>query len=377
MEYKTYETDVVNKYHVKLIGWPHDEWANPSDLKGGLPVLEKISGAITNKTCKFVRLDREEVEERKRRIIMGEILTPDRDGNGASSDSPASNTHMSNVPASSAPPLLNLPAPGTHASNMPASSTRTSNNAPPGARAPNVSPSSAPPSTVPPSTVPPSTVPPSTVPPSTTPPSGAPAPNMLSSAPASTMLPSGASASTAPASPSSAPPMPASTMPSSPSSTPPAPASTTPAPSSSMPPHMVMAPPSTTPTSTTSESDSNVPAFGVPSRAAVDPLTAPNTSSAVATAQPSSAPSPMQDGASPRANNSRKRSAGDVDLDAPAGKRKRKPSAKAARAAEQQPLRARQGKVKNTALSKRVSKKQPKSAAVVQSDNESATPATT
>ncbi|KAH7904703.1 hypothetical protein BJ138DRAFT_979490, partial [Hygrophoropsis aurantiaca] len=79
MEYKTYEEDIVKKYQVKLVGWAHNEWANPSDIKGGLAVLEQLAAAVSSGTCKFVRIRHEEVEERRRRIANGEIVTPDRE----------------------------------------------------------------------------------------------------------------------------------------------------------------------------------------------------------------------------------------------------------------------------------------------------------
>lgn len=80
MEYLRYETAVVQQYHVKLIGWTHPEWANPSDLKGGLEALEYLAEAIsTTNICKFVRITREEVDERKRRIAAGEVMTPNRE----------------------------------------------------------------------------------------------------------------------------------------------------------------------------------------------------------------------------------------------------------------------------------------------------------
>ncbi|KAH7905969.1 hypothetical protein BJ138DRAFT_1117997 [Hygrophoropsis aurantiaca] len=65
MEYICYESLVVAQYHVKLIGWTHHNWKNPSDLKGGLELLEK---AATR-----------EVDERARRIAAGEVLIPNKD----------------------------------------------------------------------------------------------------------------------------------------------------------------------------------------------------------------------------------------------------------------------------------------------------------
>ncbi|KAG2739821.1 hypothetical protein P692DRAFT_201811305 [Suillus brevipes Sb2] len=69
--------DLVRDYHVKLVGWNHPQWANPSDLKGGIESLEKVASAIAEGTCKFVSITHEEVEERMNRIKNGEKLTPE------------------------------------------------------------------------------------------------------------------------------------------------------------------------------------------------------------------------------------------------------------------------------------------------------------
>ncbi|EIW76035.1 hypothetical protein CONPUDRAFT_77051 [Coniophora puteana RWD-64-598 SS2] len=76
MEYKRYESAIVRRYNVKLVGWEHDEWTNPSYLKGGLPVLEKLADDVTSGKCQFIKVTPEEIEERIRCIETGEAVTP-------------------------------------------------------------------------------------------------------------------------------------------------------------------------------------------------------------------------------------------------------------------------------------------------------------
>ncbi|KAH7908746.1 hypothetical protein BJ138DRAFT_1012143 [Hygrophoropsis aurantiaca] len=76
MEYLKYETNVVRRYHVKLVGWTHPDWNNPSELRGGAVPLETLARAVANGTCKFIKITAEEVAERTRRMSYGEILTP-------------------------------------------------------------------------------------------------------------------------------------------------------------------------------------------------------------------------------------------------------------------------------------------------------------
>lgn len=68
MQYVRYEEDIVQKYHVHLDGWPLEKFANPSELGNSLPLLQQLSSAIDNGTCKWVRLDVRELEERQKRI---------------------------------------------------------------------------------------------------------------------------------------------------------------------------------------------------------------------------------------------------------------------------------------------------------------------
>ncbi|KAH7904326.1 hypothetical protein BJ138DRAFT_1119523 [Hygrophoropsis aurantiaca] len=86
MEYVRYEVAIICRYHIKLIGWAHTEWANPSDLKGGADALEKLAAAITDNW----------------RIAAGETMMPDKDKapTSASTKSPsAASTSISNTAA--------------------------------------------------------------------------------------------------------------------------------------------------------------------------------------------------------------------------------------------------------------------------------------
>ncbi|KAG2117738.1 hypothetical protein DEU56DRAFT_747916 [Suillus clintonianus] len=76
MEFTKYEK-LVSTYFVKLVGWNHPQWANPSDLKGGIESLENVVKAIRIHHCRFVVIDQEEVKERARCIKNGETLTPE------------------------------------------------------------------------------------------------------------------------------------------------------------------------------------------------------------------------------------------------------------------------------------------------------------
>lgn len=78
VEFTKYEALVVRRYYVKLMGWNHPQWANPSDLKGGVEALKRLADAIKAKTCRFVEISTEEVEERRRKMTdLGAVLTPE------------------------------------------------------------------------------------------------------------------------------------------------------------------------------------------------------------------------------------------------------------------------------------------------------------
>ncbi|KAG1859682.1 hypothetical protein F4604DRAFT_1684637 [Suillus subluteus] len=57
VEFMKYEASVVRRYHVKLMGWNHPQWANPSDLKGSVEALKRLADAIKAKTYHFVEIN--------------------------------------------------------------------------------------------------------------------------------------------------------------------------------------------------------------------------------------------------------------------------------------------------------------------------------
>ncbi|KAG1799392.1 uncharacterized protein HD556DRAFT_1439775 [Suillus plorans] len=75
MEFTKYKK-LVSTYFIKLMGWNHPQWANPSDLKGGIDSLENVVEAIRLHHCCFVAIDQEEAKERAWCIKNGETLTP-------------------------------------------------------------------------------------------------------------------------------------------------------------------------------------------------------------------------------------------------------------------------------------------------------------
>ncbi|KAG1738871.1 uncharacterized protein EDB91DRAFT_1082582 [Suillus paluster] len=77
LEFVRYER-MVQEHLVKLIGWCHNEWGNPSNLKGRVGPLEALAQAVSDRKCKFVRITRQEADERMKRIEVGEILTPNK-----------------------------------------------------------------------------------------------------------------------------------------------------------------------------------------------------------------------------------------------------------------------------------------------------------
>ncbi|KAG1859302.1 hypothetical protein F4604DRAFT_1930845 [Suillus subluteus] len=77
LEFVCYE-HMVQEHLVKLIGWCHNEWGNPSNLKGGVGPLEALAQAVSDKKCKFIRITRQEADERMKRIEAGEVLTPNK-----------------------------------------------------------------------------------------------------------------------------------------------------------------------------------------------------------------------------------------------------------------------------------------------------------
>ncbi|KAG2152686.1 uncharacterized protein EDB93DRAFT_1273625 [Suillus bovinus] len=111
LEFVRYEC-MVQEHLVKLIGWCHNEWGNPSNLKGGVGPLEALAQAVSDKKCKFIRITRQEADEHMKRIEAGEVLTPNKVDQGPE-ESPIDddNTYEGNDIGGSADQTDHLPLP--------------------------------------------------------------------------------------------------------------------------------------------------------------------------------------------------------------------------------------------------------------------------
>ena len=116
---------MVQTHLVKLIGWCHDSWGNPSNLKGGVEPLETLARAVLEKRCRFVRITRQEADEHMKRIEVGEALTPnkvDREFTESIMPPTAPPTHPANTPITS-PARPTVPSvPPTYPANTPITS---------------------------------------------------------------------------------------------------------------------------------------------------------------------------------------------------------------------------------------------------------------
>ena len=56
MHYVQNHKEIIQQYKVKLVGWMHTTFANPSELITSLPPLQKLLDAIKSMECKFVQL---------------------------------------------------------------------------------------------------------------------------------------------------------------------------------------------------------------------------------------------------------------------------------------------------------------------------------
>ena len=66
MQYGNYERDLVLRYGVVLEGWPKEvPFVNASELGSSLPTLQRLLDALEKGTCKFARLSKEDLQERK------------------------------------------------------------------------------------------------------------------------------------------------------------------------------------------------------------------------------------------------------------------------------------------------------------------------
>ncbi|KAG1727167.1 uncharacterized protein EDB91DRAFT_1086508 [Suillus paluster] len=103
--------DLVRDYHVKLVGWNHPQWANLSDLKGGIESLEKVTSTIAEGTCKFVSITHEEVEEQMNHIKNGEKLNPELEPPMPPDALPSASPPMTATPSTGPLPNSSHPSP--------------------------------------------------------------------------------------------------------------------------------------------------------------------------------------------------------------------------------------------------------------------------
>ncbi|KAI0702842.1 hypothetical protein BC835DRAFT_1303302 [Cytidiella melzeri] len=69
MNYVNFEEQIVQRYGLAIVGWPANvHFVNPSDLSDSLPPLQGLCDALTNGSCKFVRLTAAEVKARRERV---------------------------------------------------------------------------------------------------------------------------------------------------------------------------------------------------------------------------------------------------------------------------------------------------------------------
>ena len=63
MHYIQNHKEIIQWYKVKLVGWTHPTFGNPSELSTSLPPLQILLDAIKSRQCKFVQLTSEEYKE--------------------------------------------------------------------------------------------------------------------------------------------------------------------------------------------------------------------------------------------------------------------------------------------------------------------------
>lgn len=64
MQYARYEEDIVHAHGIELVGWTFDKIVNPSQLSSSLGPLKELRNALKDGSCKFVRLEPEDVKKR-------------------------------------------------------------------------------------------------------------------------------------------------------------------------------------------------------------------------------------------------------------------------------------------------------------------------
>jgi hypothetical protein len=77
MQYVNYEEAIVQRYGIVLEGWTFARFVNPSELSTALPPLQKLLDTLNDRSCKFVKLTREQCKahekEYREKVVTGEI----------------------------------------------------------------------------------------------------------------------------------------------------------------------------------------------------------------------------------------------------------------------------------------------------------------
>jgi hypothetical protein len=77
MNYVNYETTIVERHHIKLVGWTFSQIASPSEI-GMVDDIRALRDALKMGTCRWVRLSKRElathVEELGKHQSSGEII---------------------------------------------------------------------------------------------------------------------------------------------------------------------------------------------------------------------------------------------------------------------------------------------------------------
>ncbi|OBZ74356.1 hypothetical protein A0H81_05685 [Grifola frondosa] len=67
MNYASFESEIVLRYRIQLIGWTADKWTNPSELSNAVAPLQQLLDAIENGACRFEHLASHEFTARKKK----------------------------------------------------------------------------------------------------------------------------------------------------------------------------------------------------------------------------------------------------------------------------------------------------------------------
>jgi len=65
MSYSGYNASIVERYHVKLIGWTYKDFVNPSKI-GTITDIRNLRDALKSGQCYWTRLSQTELEEHLR-----------------------------------------------------------------------------------------------------------------------------------------------------------------------------------------------------------------------------------------------------------------------------------------------------------------------